>query len=77
MSSPASRQKLPSRTRNLLALFGLLLRRPIRGVSAEEAAREIGCSVRTAYRLVAAMRAAGLTVRIPGSGRYVLRHVSR
>jgi predicted DNA-binding transcriptional regulator YafY len=68
---------LPSRTVSLLALFDLLLRRPSRGVSAEEAAREVGCSLRTAYRLLGACRDAGLAVRRDGTRRHVLRRTGR
>ena len=73
MVTKRARRRPPSRTERLLALVALLLRRPQRGLTVEEAARELGCSIRTAYRLLSATRAAGLTVRRDGTRRHVLR----
>jgi predicted DNA-binding transcriptional regulator YafY len=64
------RKGLPGGTEYLLAHIRLLLNLPRRGVTAEEAAGEVGCAVRTSYRHLATLRRAGLLE--PGRhGRYV------
>ena len=78
MASPTRKRKreVTDRTANLLAVVALFLRRRSRPVKANDAAAASGCSIRTAYRLLAAMLSAGL-ISGGGSGGYRLRQRPR